>query len=392
MDKKSARILASIFATVGILLATSQFAHALDIDLSGEPFLGPENAPVRILLFYDFQCPYCAKASPILMDVISQYGNLIRLYAINVPSPGHAYAEPAAEAALTAHEKGKFWEAYKKLYANQADLSPGNLVKIGADIGLDEKTFSENIQNHKYREQIKRDFYQALNFGLRATPTIFINEVQLVGGKTPDVLKYYINRELEKKGIKSPVGPVAKPSEEKSVEPAVPQSMIYQVGVLKPVESKTNLKVGDKAPDFTLPTISGAKIRLSEYIGKKNIVLSFVPAAWTPVCSAQWPEYKENKNVFDKVDALLIGISADNIPSLYSWCSTMGDLWFPVASDFYPHGETAIKYGILRSNGVTERAIFVIDKKGVIRYIDVHDINAKPEFEILKKELEKLDK
>lgn len=165
---------------------------------------------------------------------------------------------------------------------------------------------------------------------------------------------------------------------------------IYQPGTLKPIDSKPKLKVGDKAPDFTLPSISGEKVSLSQYRGKKNVVISFVPAAWTPVCSDQWPGYNLVKDIFDEHDAILLGITVDNIPTLYAWTRPMGDVWFPVLSDFWPHGKVAQKYGILRSNGVSERALFVIDKKGIIRYIDVHDINKRPPLEDLVRELEKL--
>lgn len=165
---------------------------------------------------------------------------------------------------------------------------------------------------------------------------------------------------------------------------------IYSPGTLKPTDSVVKLKVGDRAPDFSLPAVSGEKISLNQYRGKKNIVISFVPAAWTPVCSDQWPGYNIIKNIFEKNDAILIGITVDNIPTLYAWTSEMGDLWFPVLSDFWPHGAVATKYGVLRSDGVSERALFVIDKKGIIRYIDVHDINQRPHLEVLVKELEKL--
>jgi peroxiredoxin (alkyl hydroperoxide reductase subunit C) len=70
----------------------------------------------------------------------------------------------------------------------------------------------------------------------------------------------------------------------------------------------------------------------------------------------------------------------------------MGGVWFPVLSDFWPHGEVARKYGVLRSNGVSERALFVIDRKGIIRYIDVHDINERPKMETLMSELDRLNK
>jgi peroxiredoxin (alkyl hydroperoxide reductase subunit C) len=167
---------------------------------------------------------------------------------------------------------------------------------------------------------------------------------------------------------------------------------IYEVGTLKPVDSVPKLKVGDRAPQFTLPAVSGEKVSLNQYRGKKNVVLSFVPAAWTPVCSDQWPGYNIVKDVFNQNDAILLGITVDNIPTLYAWTNQMGQLWFPVLSDFWPHGAVAKRYGVLRSNGVTERALFVIDKKGIIRYIDVHDINKRPPLEDLVNALEKLKK
>ncbi len=171
---------------------------------------------------------------------------------------------------------------------------------------------------------------------------------------------------------------------------------IYPVGKLKPRDSVPKLKVGDRAPDFTLAAVRGSEISLKQYRGKKNVVISFVPAAWTPVCSDQWPGYNIAKNYFDQNDAILLGITVDNIPTLYAWTNQMcmggGTLWFPVLSDFYPHGAVADKYGVLRSDGVSERALFVIDKKGIIRYIDVHDINTRPRLEVLVGELEKLKK
>jgi peroxiredoxin len=167
---------------------------------------------------------------------------------------------------------------------------------------------------------------------------------------------------------------------------------IYNPGQLKPVDSITTLKVGDRAPNFTLPSLSGEKISLRQYRDKKNVVISFVPAAWTPVCSDQWPGYNIAKSFFDKNDAILLGITVDNIPTLHAWTNEMGELWFPVLSDFWPHGEVANKYGVLRSDGVSERAIFIIDKQGVLRYIDIHDINQRPKLEVIVKELEEIEK
>lgn len=161
--------------------------------------------------------------------------------------------------------------------------------------------------------------------------------------------------------------------------------------------------VGGQLPDFTLGVpkdaaektylgLSGSGAFKIPQIRAKAVVISFVPAAWTPVCSDQWPDYNIVKEMFDANDAILLGITVDNIPTLFSWTNQMGRLWFPVLSDFWPHGAVAKKYGVLRSDGVAERALFVIDKKGIIRYIDVHDINQRPPLDVLIGELEKLKK
>jgi peroxiredoxin len=167
---------------------------------------------------------------------------------------------------------------------------------------------------------------------------------------------------------------------------------IYNPGRLKPIDSQLKVKVGDPAPDFTLPSVAGEEITLSQFKGEKNVVISFVPAAWTPVCSDQWPGYNIVKDMFDENDAVLLGITADNIPTLYAWTKQMGKLWFPVLSDFWPHGAVADRYGVLRSDGVSERALIFIDKKGIIRYIQVNDINKRPDLETCAINLEKMNK
>ena len=153
---------------------------------------------------------------------------------------------------------------------------------------------------------------------------------------------------------------------------------IFQPGYLDPVDSQTHLKVGQKAPDFTLPSLSGKEVRLSELIKDKAVVITFVPAAWTPVCSEQWPGYNVAEPFFEEADAILIGITVDNLPTLHAWTEEMGGVWFEVLSDFYPHGKVSAQFGILRSEGTSERALFIIDQEGIIQYIDVHDINKRP--------------
>ena len=166
----------------------------------------------------------------------------------------------------------------------------------------------------------------------------------------------------------------------------------YSLGKLKPTDSQLKVKSGDFAPDFTLPSISGEKITLSQYRGRKNVILSFVPAAWTPVCSEQWPGYKMVKDTLDKNDTVLLGITVDNIPTLHAWTQHIGPLWFEVLSDFWPHGAVADKYGVLRSDGLSERALFFIDEKGIIRAIVVMDINKKPDVKVCFRDIDKLSK
>jgi peroxiredoxin len=180
-----------------------------------------------------------------------------------------------------------------------------------------------------------------------------------------------------------------------SVEPSHaglrPES-IYQVGTLKPVDSILKVAVGDEAPDFTLPSVGGDPITLSGYRGTKNVVLSFVPAAWTPVCSDQWPGYNLLEQMFAEHQAVLLGISVDNIPTLYAWTAEMGNLWYPILSDFWPHGSVAQSFGILRSDGTAERALIFIDYTGVIQHIIVSDINERPPLEDIAAQLARFPK
>lgn len=168
------------------------------------------------------------------------------------------------------------------------------------------------------------------------------------------------------------------------------EKRIYDPGKLKIYGSKLTLKVGDFAPEFRLKSIDKRKISLSQYREKKNVVISFIPAAWTPVCSAQWPAYNLLEDMFAEYDAVLLGISVDNAATLHAWTQNMGGVWFSVLSDFHPQGEVAKKYGVLRPDGVAERALFIIDKQGIIRHIAVYDINNLPRLNELIEALTKL--
>jgi len=158
------------------------------------------------------------------------------------------------------------------------------------------------------------------------------------------------------------------------------------------------LSIGEEAPDFRLPATGACAgrgqdrkdIALKSYRGKKNVVIAFFPAAFSPICTAQLPSYEEAISEFERLDAQILAISADNVFSTDAWAASLGGFSFPVLSDFWPHGATAVKYGVLRDGGITERAIFVVDKEGIIRYIDIHQIGEEPPIEPIIKALEEL--
>ena len=169
------------------------------------------------------------------------------------------------------------------------------------------------------------------------------------------------------------------------------EGKVFNPGHLPPTDSKLRVAPGEIAPDFTLPAVSGSRVTLSQYRGRKNVLLSFVPAAWTPVCSDQWPGYNIARPIFDKHDTVLIGITTDNIPTLFAWTQAMGGLWFDVVSDFWPHGRVADRYGVLRTDGTAERALILIDKQGNIRFTHVSDINIRPDLGMIARALKDLD-
>jgi peroxiredoxin len=154
-------------------------------------------------------------------------------------------------------------------------------------------------------------------------------------------------------------------------------------------ESKT-LKVGDIAPDFSLETADGTTWNLHNLRGEKNVVLAFVPYAFSNVCSAQLPAYEAELSRFQDYDTEVVSISMDSTYTLRAWKKSM-QTTFPLLSDFYPQGQVVDMYGVRNVAGMPERALFVIDKEGIIRYIEVmHSPDEMPDSEDLFQELRKL--
>ena len=121
------------------------------------------------------------------------------------------------------------------------------------------------------------------------------------------------------------------------------------------------LDVGTAAPDFELRSHHGATVRLSSFHGRKHIVLAFHPLAFTPVCAAQMQAYERERPRLDGLDAHVLALSVDAGPSKKAWAESLGGVSYDLLSDFHPHGHVAAAYGVLRADGLSERAIFVIE-------------------------------
>jgi peroxiredoxin (alkyl hydroperoxide reductase subunit C) len=156
------------------------------------------------------------------------------------------------------------------------------------------------------------------------------------------------------------------------------------------LENKIILKINDPAPDFTLNTHNEGELNLAWYQTRKNVVLAFYPGDWTPVCSNQIPQYDKDIEMFERYDAQLLCISVDSIPCHKAWAKSLGGVSFPLMADFYPHGEVAQKYGVFNKRGYSERALFVIDKSGILRYLEHVDIATQPDNNVLFEQLAKL--
>jgi len=152
------------------------------------------------------------------------------------------------------------------------------------------------------------------------------------------------------------------------------------------------LTAGQAAPDFELRSHKGGTVKLSDFRGKKNIVLAFHPLAFTPVCANQMRAYESDLAQFEKAGAAVFGISIDAQPAKAAWAKTLDSISYDLLSDFHPHGDVAKKYGVFREKeGFSERAIFVIDKAGRIAWSKVYAIPEQPKNDELLAALQALD-
>ncbi len=169
------------------------------VSTEGAPSIGPADAPVTIVEFSDFQCPYCAQVHNTLEKVIEDYGSKVRLVFRQFPLVKiHHDAERAAEASLCAYQQGKFWEMHDAMFTDQSKLSAEQLKETAKTLGLDEEEFNTCLDSNKFKDQIAEDTEAGTTVGVSGTPAFFINGRPLNGAVGYDVVAGIVAEELAK--------------------------------------------------------------------------------------------------------------------------------------------------------------------------------------------------
>ena len=167
------------------------------ISMEGSPFLGPENAPVTIAVFDDYECGYCAKMEAVFSQLLAKYPQDVKLVIKQYPLRNHPNARQAAIAVLAAHKQGKFWEFHSQVFANQTALSTTKLDEIAESFDLDMTQFKKDLLSHDVLSMIVRDIREGQKIGVSGTPTIFLNGKQ-IKDRTFMAISELIDRELVK--------------------------------------------------------------------------------------------------------------------------------------------------------------------------------------------------
>jgi protein-disulfide isomerase len=167
---------------------------------STDPSLGSASAPVTIVEFSDFQCPFCRQAAPTLKQIRDKYGDKVRVVWKDFPlTQIHPQAFKAGEAAHCAAEQGKFWEYHDRLFANQQALQPADLKKHAVETGLDSAKFDACLDSSKYGDRVREGVAQGARLGVNSTPTMYVNGRLVSGAQPYEVIAAVIDEELSRR-------------------------------------------------------------------------------------------------------------------------------------------------------------------------------------------------
>lgn len=169
-----------------------------EIDTRDAPFMGEASAPVSVVVFSDFQCPYCARLVPVLEQVLEQNPGKVKIFFKQFPLRSHKYAFQTAQATIAAHGQGKFWEFHDLAFENYRQLNADKIEEIRSKLSLDKAQFQAKIKDPKTANQIKADIRDGQQAGVRGTPTVFISG-KLQKNKTLKGLQLAIKKALRQK-------------------------------------------------------------------------------------------------------------------------------------------------------------------------------------------------
>ena len=169
-----------------------------DVPADGFPSNGPEDAPIVIVEFSDFQCPFCKRFfDETYQQLLAAYPGKIRFVFRHLPLTSiHPEAFPSAEASMCANEQNAFWQYHDKIFENQDRMGRELYIQIANDLELDATAFEDCLEAGKYKDLVQQDLDFALNLGVRSTPTFFINGLALVGAQPLETFKQVIDKEL----------------------------------------------------------------------------------------------------------------------------------------------------------------------------------------------------
>jgi protein-disulfide isomerase len=168
-----------------------------DFPLEGAPRLGPENAPVRLVEFADYQCPYCAKVNPHIAKLREEFGDKVSVYFKDLPLQMHANARKAAEAARCAGDQNKFWEFHDQLFRS-AQLEVPQLKQQARDMKLDGDKFDKCLDEGTQASAVQKDLTDAQALGLSGTPAFFLNGQYFSGAVDYNTIRDMVNQQLTK--------------------------------------------------------------------------------------------------------------------------------------------------------------------------------------------------
>lgn len=169
-----------------------------DVPLDDDPVLGPEDAPITLVAFSDYQCPYCKRwHDDVFGKLVEEYGDKVRFVYRDFPLNSiHPQAAPAAQAANCANEQGAFWEYHNALFSYKYDFGDQAFEQYALELGLDAAALMECYQSGRYANEVDADLEFASQFGISSTPTFFLNGIAVVGAQPYDVFKQLIDLEL----------------------------------------------------------------------------------------------------------------------------------------------------------------------------------------------------